>query len=105
VRQKIIVTLVASLALAVFVMGCVTISEDKHSVNQTGATILCDKEQNCCINSDDCEYIWYTWGCNTADYVAKKQKEAKEQRTLIGEAPRRENVTCSCENNICITHN
>ncbi|MDD2516045.1 MAG: DUF2569 family protein [Candidatus Gracilibacteria bacterium] len=65
---------------------------------------ICNKEENCCTINEDCKYIWYTGGCNTSEYVAKMQKEAQEKGALIGEAPRRENVTCTCENNKCVTH-
>lgn len=64
----------------------------------------CNKEDNCCESNEDCRYIWFTGGCYTQEYVNQKQKEAKEKGIHIGEAPPRENVTCTCENNKCITH-
>jgi len=65
----------------------------------------CNKEENCCSTNEDCKYIWYTGVCNTPEYVAKRQKEAEAQGIRNGEAPPRENVTCSCESNKCITYN
>jgi hypothetical protein len=57
-----------------------------------------------CGSDDDCEYIWYTGGCYNPDYVVPCYEYQKSQGILPSEAPRRENVTCSCENNECITH-
>jgi uncharacterized protein YceK len=68
------------------------------------AAIQCNKEENCCTTDKDCEYAWFTGSCNTPEYVAKRQKEAQEQGMHYGEAPPRENVTCTCENSKCITH-
>ncbi|MFZ2072192.1 MAG: hypothetical protein WAV10_00720, partial [Minisyncoccia bacterium] len=51
----------------------------------TAATIIsCVKENNCCIQDTDCKYISYTGGCNTPEYVVKKNKEAVEQGMQIG---------------------
>jgi len=63
-----------------------------------------DKEKNMCETNSDCEYIWYTGGCNTPEYVGKQQQDALDQGIFIAEVPQREGVTCSCENNECITH-
>jgi len=65
---------------------------------------LCDIKDFCSINSD-CEYVWYAGGCYNPVYIEKCWDKLKEQGLLPGEAPRREGVTCSCENNKCITHN
>ncbi len=66
--------------------------------------IVIDKEKDMCKVNSDCKYIWFTGGCNTPEYVAKIQKEAQEQGIVIGEAEPREGVTCTCEDNACITH-
>lgn len=55
--------------------------------------------------NEDCKYIWYAGGCNTSEYITKVQKDAQENGMHIGEAPPRENVTCTCETNKCLTHN
>jgi len=68
-------------------------------------TLLCSKEENCCMTNDDCKYIWFTGACNTPEYVTKTQKEAEAQGIHNGEAPPRENVSCTCESNKCVTHN
>ncbi|MFA5934818.1 MAG: hypothetical protein WC827_02975 [Candidatus Paceibacterota bacterium] len=60
---------------------------------------------NICKKDSNCEYIWYTGGCNTPEYIAKKYKEAEEKGMYLGEAPPRDNVTCTCEDSKCITHN
>jgi len=83
----------------IFSAGC-TVNEvtDKDK-------FLVDKEKNMCEIDSDCEYIWFTGGCNTPEYVAKIMKDCDEG---IGPCPaaalEREGVTCSCENNRCITH-
>lgn len=67
--------------------------------------IFCLKENNCCLTNDDCKYVFFTGGCNTLEYVSKIEEEAKKTGRKIGEALPRENITCTCEQNICITHN
>ena len=67
--------------------------------------VSCYKEENCCVKDADCTYVWFTWKCNTPEYVAKKQKEAAELWISLGEAPKRDNVTCTCEQSQCVTHN
>jgi hypothetical protein len=65
----------------------------------------CDKEDNCCVTNEDCQYVWFTGACNTPEYITKIQKEAEAVGRRNGEAPPRENVTCTCELNKCVTHN
>jgi hypothetical protein len=65
-----------------------------------------DKEKGICALDADCQYVWYTGGCYTPEYVGRKHKEAAcEGRLIGGEQPRREGVTCTCEKNACVTHN
>lgn len=71
----------------------------------TKEKLLCNKEENCCVKNEDCKYIWVTGACNTPEYVTKIQKEAEAQERRNGEAPPRENVTCTCESNKCVIHN
>jgi hypothetical protein len=66
--------------------------------------VTCTKENNCCKKEDDCKYIWFTGQCNTPEYITKVQKENEKRGLRQGEAPYRENVTCTCENNACLTH-
>jgi hypothetical protein len=80
-----------------------------HGPDAESANTSCNKAANCCEKDADCKYIWYTGSCNTPEYV-----EAQNNETLGGgphpsEAPKRENVTCTCEKreNVqgkCITH-
>ena len=90
------------LVLSGYVVNEIT-NEDSNIIEDEN-NIVIDKENNICEIDSDCEYIWYTGECNTPEYAAKKQKEAQEQGMNIGEAPPREGVTCTCENNKCITH-
>jgi hypothetical protein len=64
-------------------------------------TKIVDKSNNVCSQNSDCQYIWFTGGCYTPEYVAKVQKSGVRN----GEARRREGVTCTCEQNMCKTHN
>ena len=67
--------------------------------------VLIDKEKNMCKTDSDCEYIWYTGGCNTPEYVAGIMEKYQDgSGPCPSEAPRREGVTCTCENNKCATH-
>lgn len=109
-KQKISFSLIFILFIAILVVGCDKVSEDKNilenkSENDLNQIIsLCDKEENCCVMPQDCKYIWFTGECNTQEYVSKRLKEAEDQGMHIGEAPPGENITCTCENNKCITH-
>lgn len=79
-----------------------TITEDPETnVQVTG---VCEKSDNCCTVYSDCEYIWFTGGCNTPEYVDKVLAAASANGTHLGEARQREGVTCGCESNKCITH-
>ncbi len=109
-KPYIIILLAVAIAAVIYVSSSEKKSiknqnSNKSLQNQTYAT--CIKAENCCLANDDCQYIWYTGGCNTPEYVAQRRKELNEEQgiTYIGEAPYRENVTCSCENNKCVTHN
>ena len=67
--------------------------------------VLIDKEKNICLTDSDCEYIWVTGACNTPEYVARIMKKCQDgSGPCLLEAPPRENVTCTCESNKCITH-
>ena len=119
-EKKMILVLVVILTLTVFIAGCVDVSDImfNNASNSGNASIPgnlsangtpqiephCNKEENCCMKDGDCWYAWFTGGCNTPEYVSKRHKEAEEKGILIGEAPPRENVTCTCEDSVCITH-
>jgi cytochrome c-type biogenesis protein CcmE len=79
-----------------------------NSITVSSVSVIsgnCKKDENCCTKNDDCRYISYTGSCNTPEYVTRVQKEAATQGRRNGEAPPRDNVTCTCERNSCITHN
>jgi hypothetical protein len=76
-----------------------------NTPNTPEVVVSCDKEENCCTRNEDCEYIWFTGKCNTPEYIAKKQKEAAVLGISLGEAPKRDNVACTCEQSQCVTHN
>jgi hypothetical protein len=87
--------LVLVAVLGFFLLGNNTLSKTIAS---------CNKEENCCIKNEDCGYAWFTGRCNTPEYVSKRMRVAEEKGLHLGEAPPRENVTCTCENNKCVTH-
>jgi hypothetical protein len=73
----------------------------------TGCNVnsVVDKEKNICGEDSDCEYIWFTGRCNTPEYVAiVVEKCHNKTGPCLVEAQEREGVTCTCENNSCITH-
>jgi len=57
-----------------------------------------------CETNEDCEYAWTTGGCYNLAYLGDCTRELREKGVYMGEAPPREGVTCTCENNKCITH-
>lgn len=84
----------------------ISIANSRLNVTQTGQNIDNDKKyDDSCNQNDDCKYVWFTGGCHTPEYVAKIQKEAEVVGRRNGEAPPRENVTCTCESYKCVTHN
>ncbi len=102
-----VLALIFLFALIAIVFGkSFTKTQTEDLENDLNETIIsCNKEDNCCEKNEDCKYVWFTGACNTPEYVTKIQKEAEEQGRRNGEAPSRENVTCSCESNKCVTHN
>jgi hypothetical protein len=89
-----------------FLTGCENrqITQQQPTVQPKALEQICNKEENCCTLNEDCKYIWFTGGCNTSEYITKVQKKAQAEGTSYRDAPRRENVTCTCENNKCVTH-
>jgi len=77
----------------------------QNNTSNNDQVVSCERENNCCRSNVDCQYVWYTGGCNTPEYVAIRQKEAREAGVKLGEAPRRENITCTCEMNRCVDNN
>jgi hypothetical protein len=68
--------------------------------------IVCNKEKNCCMKNEDCQYIWFAGGCYTPEYIKMIMDRCKNgSGPCPSEAQPRENVTCACENNKCITNN
>ena len=64
----------------------------------------CGLVSDTCQNDSDCGYAWFTGACHNPAWVQQRQELAANQGLLLGEAPPRENVTCTCGNKICITH-
>ena len=84
------------------IIGITTIAFIKQ--NQTAP--FCDKEENCCVKDEDCQYIWFAGGCYTPEYVSKVMEKCKDgNNPCPSEVPPKKNVTCICENNKCVTHN
>jgi len=65
---------------------------------------LCNKQSDCCATKEDCIYAWFTGSCHTQEYVSKIVRDAREKGMNIGEAQKRENVTCTCEDSKCVTY-
>ncbi|MFH1587148.1 MAG: hypothetical protein ABID38_04785 [Candidatus Diapherotrites archaeon] len=67
------------------------------------STSPCDTKDYCEIDSD-CEYVWFTGGCFDPHKVGECMQELIDSGMRPGEAEPRDGVTCTCENNKCITH-
>ncbi len=82
----------------IFLSGCVV--EEVTEKDQ----MFIDKDKNMCGVDSDCEYTQYTGGCNTPEYVSGIMDKCKNgSGPCPSEAPGRDGVTCTCENNACIT--
>ena len=121
--KKVIIIIIIIIAVWAFIRFVIGGSEDtwmcvdgewvKHGVpSAPKPTKLCVKGdynpcniKDYCDKEKDCEYIWFTGACYNPKYVAECRKKLEEQGLRPGEAPPREGVTCTCENNKCITHN
>jgi len=69
----------------------------------TTGTSACVKENDCCNENNDCEYFWYTGGCQTPEYVKKVNEENAKRGLRQGEAqPFDGKVNCACENKTCL---
>jgi len=106
-RRILILVIVLFLVIIALVSGKLFVKTSTSNLenNSNKVGYVCDKEENCCVKNEDCKYIWYAGGCYTPEYVAKSQKEAEKQGRRNGEAPPRDNVTCTCEYNKCVTRN
>lgn len=106
-KNTLILVVILCLLIIVIVFGksLIKTQTDNLESNSTITKLSCNKEENCCVTNDDCKYIWFTGACNTPEYVTKTQKEAETEGRHNSEAPPRENVTCSCESNKCVTYN
>jgi len=81
---------------AILIVGYIILKE-------SGTFSPCNKVLYCSKN-EDCQYVWFTGGCYNPEYVGPCATENAEHGYYAGEAPPREGVTCTCENNKCITH-
>jgi len=77
---------------------CLNIISNNDKINN------CFIENNCCIQDSECVYIWPTGECNTPEFIEKVNEQNKKIGISPHHAQPREGVTCTCENNICITH-
>jgi hypothetical protein len=104
-KLVLVVIFIITIITIVFGKSLINTQVGNFESNSTKTKLSCNKEENCCVTNDDCKYIWFTGACNTSEYVTKIQKEAEAEGKRSGEAPPREDVTCSCESNKCVTHN
>jgi len=100
-----ILLLVGVFICTIFLASCsVEEAPDDTNISEENS-VLIDKTKNMCEVDSDCEYIWYTGGCKTPESVAGVMDKCRDgSGPCPSESMRRENVTCSCENNTCITH-
>lgn len=92
-------------SLAWILVGIMLISGCAVKEPSVGDSTLAEKENNICAIDSDCEYIWYTGGCNTPEYANKIMEKCQAgSGPCPSEAQPRENVTCSCENKACATY-
>ncbi|KKT18605.1 MAG: hypothetical protein UW02_C0026G0001 [Candidatus Nomurabacteria bacterium GW2011_GWB1_43_7] len=81
-------------------------SDNSFIIVKTNTITSSDLVNNICKVNSDCRYIWYTGGCNTPEYVGEIMKKCQDKSgPCPSEAQPRENVTCTCESNKCVTHN
>lgn len=89
----------ALIILGVVIIGIIVIGGIISNNNQI------KKEQNICQKNSDCKYIWQTGGCHTIEYVEKIMDACQDgSGPCPSEAESREGVTCTCENQKCVTH-
>jgi len=55
-----------------------------------------------CTSNDDCAYFGYAGGCFNKENLPKCMEEMTDCGLYPGEAPMRENVTCSCQDGACV---
>lgn len=79
-------------------------------INDSNANLekisICVKSDNCCEQNSDCQYVQVTGGCQTPEFVKKVMDNCKAKTGPCPlEAKIKEGITCTCENNRCVTHN
>ena len=89
-----------------FVYQDTQLKNSKTNLTTPSPTIeisICVKENNCCDKNNDCEYFWYTGGCQTPEYVSKVNEENAKIGLRPGESPPFDGkVNCTCESKKCI---
>lgn len=102
VENKAVILVIGILLLVTALASIIYTKGDSLKEVNILKVVTCTKDNNCCKKDNDCKYIWFTSGCNTPEYVTKVQKENEKRGLRQGEAPYRENVTCTCESNTCL---
>ncbi|MBU0760893.1 MAG: hypothetical protein KJ600_02320 [Nanoarchaeota archaeon] len=98
-NQKIILIFV--IVSAVLFAGAVEVLDDKPKDEVSS----CSKEENCRVENENCQYVWFTGRCNTPEYVSQVMNKCEDgSGPCQSEALSRENVVCTCENNKCVTY-
>jgi hypothetical protein len=70
----------------------------------TKATLI-DKVKDQCAQDNDCQFIWFTGGCHTPEYVARVEADNKRLGIDLGRAPYREGIKCACVKAACVESN
>ncbi len=99
----------ATLALAALAGACLWSTspsepDENKAVDKCAEPSRNDLERNVCAADADCEYIWFTGGCATPEYVGRVSRQAACEGLHIGEALPRDGVSCTCEKSVCVTH-
>ncbi len=78
-----------------FIVGC--------TVNEADI-----KELNVCELDSDCQFIDFVGSCNTPEYVAQVMTKCQDKTGPCPSTPPgnplNKNITCTCENHVCVTH-
>lgn len=97
-KIKLLIGIILAVLLIAFLFWIFLINSFK-----TSPLIL--SENNMCVKDSDCNYVAFTGGCYTQQYVDKVMFACEDKTgNCPAEAEAREGVICKCENNYCATY-